>query len=72
MFLADVLPSHREDFVSPSTRECEQANCSYHPWRAALLLLGLAQGITQAAKLGLAQKAFTPPLPILLHMTAGV
>ena len=46
MFLADVLPSQCQDFVSTRTREGEEANCSYHPRRAVLVLICLAQGVT--------------------------
>ena len=72
MLLADVLPSQRENFVSSSTCKCEQANRSDYPRRAAFVLLSLTQGITQAAKLGLAQEAFTPSLWVFLHVAAGV
>ena len=46
MFLADVLPSQREDFVSPRSRKCEQANRSDYPRGTALVFLSLAQGVT--------------------------
>ena len=46
MFLADVLPSQREDFVEPRTRKHEQANRSDYPRGTALVLLRLAQGVT--------------------------
>jgi hypothetical protein len=72
MLLVDLVPSQGKDFVSPSARKCEEANCSYHPWRAALFLLSLVQGIAQAAKFRLAKEAFAPPLPIFFDMTAGI
>ena len=46
VFLADVLPAQREDFIEPRSRKGEQANRSDYPRGAALVLLSLAQGVT--------------------------
>ena len=46
VFLADVLPAQRQDFIAPRSRKCEQANRSDDPRGAAFVLLRLAQSVT--------------------------
>ena len=41
VFLADVLPAQREDFISPRSGKCEQANRSDYPRGTALVLAPL-------------------------------
>ena len=62
MFLADVFPLQRQDFVSPRPCKREKANCSDYPRGAALVLLGLAQGVTKPcqALLGLGSARAVP------------
>jgi hypothetical protein len=46
MFLTDVLPSQRQDFVAPRSCKREQADCSDDPRRTTFVLFRLAQSVT--------------------------
>ena len=72
MFLADVLPLQREDFISPRPCKRKKANCSDYPRRASLVLLRLAQGVTEPRQLRLAQETLMPTLAVLLNVPAGI
>jgi hypothetical protein len=54
VFLADVLPAQRQDFVSARPCKCEHANGSNCPRRGTLIALRLAQSVTESRQLSLA------------------